>query len=123
MDDYLSKPIRPEELAKTLAKWLSQAALKLPSPVPVLETPTLVPTIESTDSCPINHATLADLKARGGQKFLQSIIQQFVNDALHCVTLIEQALDAHDLGKVQEAAHGLKGISRNMGADAIAQVV
>ena len=122
MDDYLSKPIRPDELSKVLAMWLPQATLSLPSPTPVLETPTPVPVMKSTDSGPINYATLADLKDRGGPQFLQSLIQQFVNDALNCVTLIEQALDAQDLLKIQEAAHGLKGISRNMGADALAQI-
>jgi len=38
------------------------------------------------------------------------------------VTLIEQALDKHDLTQIQETAHGLKGISQNRGADALAQV-
>ena len=50
------------------------------------------------------------------------MIQRFVVDALECVTLIEQALDTDDLAKAREGAHGLKGISRNMGATALAQV-
>jgi two-component system sensor histidine kinase/response regulator len=122
MDDYLSKPIRPEELGKTLAKWLPRPETE-PSPTPAtLKASTPVPRNSDTNSEPINHATLADLESRGGQQFLQSMIHHFVEDALHCVTLIEQALDTNDLSTIQEAAHGLKGISRNMGADSLAQV-
>ncbi len=122
MDDYLSKPIRPEELSKVLALWLPQAEMTLPSPTITEENATFVAGNISTNSSPINHATLADLKKRGGPKFFESMIRQFVEDALHCVTLIEQALDGQDLEKIQESAHGLKGISRNMGADDLAQV-
>ena len=50
------------------------------------------------------------------------MIHRFVEDALQCVTLIEQAADAHNLAQIQEAAHGLKGIARNMGADSLAQL-
>ena len=122
MDDYLSKPILPEKLAEILAKWLPQPGTK-PSPThKALKAFTPVPRNSETNSDPINHATLADLKNRGGQQFLQTMIHHFVEDALHCVTLIEEALDTHDLATIQEAAHGLKGISRNMGANALAQV-
>jgi ammonium transporter len=122
MDDYLSKPLRPDELSKVLAMWLPKAAIKLPSPVSTLETTIPLVKKEPMNSDPINQAILADLKAQGGIKFLHSIIQHFVEEALQCVTLIENALDTQDLEKVQEAAHGLKGISRNIGADALAQV-
>ena len=50
------------------------------------------------------------------------MIQKFVEDALQCVTLIEQALDAKNIYQLQEAAHGLKGIARNMGANSLAQL-
>lgn len=50
------------------------------------------------------------------------MIQKFVEDALACVTHIEQALDSHNPDQVQDAAHGLKGIARNMGAEALAEL-
>ncbi len=120
MDDYLSKPIRPEELSEILAKWLPQPAASPPPPTP--EAFTQPSTQDSSNSDVINLATLDELETLGGREFLHTMIQSFVEDALECVTLIEQALDNHDLTQIQEAAHGLKGISRNMGATALAQV-
>ena len=122
MDDYLSKPIRPEELSHVLAKWLPKSE-SLSSPIAensqafISSSPS-----NSNSSDVINHETLAELESLGGREFLQTISQKFLKDALECVTFIEEALENQDLTKVKEAAHGLKGISRNMGADALAQV-
>ncbi len=122
MDDYLSKPIRPEELARVLTKWLSPQTPSTPiQPETAISTPLPTPS-PSTDQSAVNLQTLKELENQGGREFLQTMIQRFVEDALHCVTLIEQALDTHDVATIQEAAHGLKGISRNMGAEALAQV-
>ena len=122
MDDYLSKPIRPEELSKILAKWLPKSETISSPATETLEAPTQPSPNDSSNSDPIDHDTLAELEILGGREFLQSMIHKFVEDALHCVTLIEQALDTQDFAQIQEAAHGLKGISRNMGADALPQV-
>jgi len=122
MDDYLSKPIRPEELSNILAKWLPKIdnrSSATPEPLEASSTPS---PYDSSDSVVIHQDTLEELEIMGGREFLQSMIHRFVEDALECVTRIEQALDNHDLPQIQEAAHGLKGISRNMGAEALAQM-
>ena len=120
MDDYLSKPIQPQQLAKILAKWLPETASLLTTPT--LETSMQSPRNDSSDSDCINHTTLKDIKMLGGSEFLQTMVHKFVEDALQCVTLIEQALDSQDFAQIEETAHGLKGISRNIGADTLAQV-
>ena len=122
MDDYLSKPIRPEELSKVLAKWLPQSETISSPATEALEASSQSSPNDSSYWDFINRDTLDELEILGGREFLQSMIRRFVEDALQCVTLIEQALDTQDLAKVQEAAHGLKGIARNMGTDALAQV-
>jgi HPt (histidine-containing phosphotransfer) domain-containing protein len=122
MDEYLSKPIRTEDLARVFAKWLPQQAHetspqdKAPPPA---APPFPPPAIRHST---LNVQTLIELEDLGGRKFLQAMIQMFVEDALQCVTLIEQALDAQNIHHLQEAAHGLKGIARNMGADSLAQL-
>ncbi len=121
MDDYLSKPIRPEELAKTLDQWLPQSNTRS-SPDPTHITASSSPPTPDSSPDVISHATLAELETLGGRDFLQTMIQRFVEDALECVTLIEQAIDKQDLSQIQDTAHGLKGISRNMGATALAQI-
>ena len=123
MDEYISKPIRPEELARVFAKWLPQqqdpstSIQEGPATLSPLTSPSA-----STDQPAINGQALKELEDLGGPEFLQSMIQKFVEDSLQCVTLIEQALDAQNIYQLQEAAHGLKGIARNMGADLLAQL-
>ena len=122
MDDYLSKPLRPEELDRVFATWLPQQTQSTPiHEEPATSAPSPSPAL-STDQPAINSQTLKELEDMGGREFLQSMVQRFVEDALQCVTLLEQALDSHDLVQIQDAAHGLKGISRNMGADSLAQL-
>jgi signal transduction histidine kinase/DNA-binding response OmpR family regulator len=124
MDDYLSKPIRPEELARVLAKWFPHQEATSPSIEQEGATTlaSLTSPAASTDQPAINGQTLKELENLGGREFLQAMIQKFVEDALQCVTLIEQAFDAQNIHHLQEAAHGLKGIARNMGADSLAQL-
>jgi CheY-like chemotaxis protein len=122
MDDYLSKPIRPEELARVFAKWLPPQAPSTPIQTDTATSTPLPSPSVSTDQPAINAQTLKELEDLGGREFLQTMIERFVKDALHCVTLIEEALDKNDLTQIYETAHGLKGISRNMGANALAQV-
>jgi len=121
MDDYLSKPIRPEELSNILAKWLPKIDNRSSSTPKPLKASSK-PSPHDSSSEVINQDTLEELEIMGGREFLQSMIHRFVEDALECVTRIEQALDNQDLTQIQEAAHGLKGISRNMGAEALAQM-
>jgi HPt (histidine-containing phosphotransfer) domain-containing protein len=122
MDDYLSKPLRPEALSKILANWLPKTKPLTPPTTEASTTSTPSVSSHSSPSPFINPETLEELEILGGREFLQTMVRNFVADALACVTLIEQGLNTLDLVKVQEAAHGLKGISRNMGTDALAQI-
>jgi CheY-like chemotaxis protein len=123
MDEYLSKPIRTEELARVFAKCLPQQAHET-SPQDKAPPSAVLPPPPSPSGgySTLNAQTLRELEDLGGRKFLQALIQKFVEDALQCVTLIEQALEAHNIHQLQEATHGLKGIARNMGADSLAQL-
>ncbi len=118
MDDYLTKPIRPEELAHILATWLPQETSSRVLPE---DSPPASP-MSSPDEPIVNPETLCKLKELGGKEFLEHMVRKFIEEALSCVTLIEQAIDDQDLNKIQESAHGLKGIARNMGAHVLAKV-
>lgn len=122
MDDYHSKPIRPEELACVLAKWLPEREqARTLNPKGPTDSPDSSLSLPHAPS-PVNQHVLNELEAMGGKEFLQQMIQEFVKDALHCVTLIEEAWDCQDPTSMEAAAHGLKGIARNMGADRLAEI-
>ena len=120
MDDYLSKPIKPEQFSEILVRWLSQntqakESLKdcshnsIPHPVP---SPSENPAVDPT--------MLAQWQELGGADFVARMVQQFVQDATDCVTAIEQAVISGDPQHLAEAAHGLKGICANVGANNLA---
>jgi HPt (histidine-containing phosphotransfer) domain-containing protein len=127
MDDYLSKPLRPDELAGVLAKWLYQEG-KIPAPVapscssPARSAPDVSLKRGTKLLQSLNMATLQQWEEIAGKAFVVKMVQKFVEDATDCVTAIEHAVDNQEAIQLTETAHGLKGICRNMGADVLAQV-
>ena len=81
MDDYLTKPIRPEELRRALER---QAPMVL------------------------DIATLLD-GIGGDRKLLVELVRLFLADAPKSIARIERAIARGDLKRLKEAAHALKG--------------
>ncbi len=122
MDDYLTKPIRPEELAAMLDRWLPSHSQEQQIPqTNVTQEETIFPSpveehSESEFSAPVDTTRLQEWGELGGQEFVTQMVEQFVKDVANCVSAIEKALDLRNDIALAEAAHGLKGISANIGA-------
>ncbi|GJL54752.1 MAG: hypothetical protein NPIRA02_18840 [Nitrospirales bacterium] len=67
-------------------------------------------------------AVLEEYRSMGGDAFVAQMVQQFAEDAMACVQQVEQAVEQGNACALAEAAHGLKGISRNMGAHRLADI-
>ncbi|GJL52576.1 MAG: hypothetical protein NPIRA01_38030 [Nitrospirales bacterium] len=89
---------------------LSQDAHTVPEP------------IHASEDVPIDMTVLEEYRSMGGDDFVAQMIQQFAEDAMTCVMQLEQAVEQGDSNTLAEAAHGLKGISRNMGAHRLAAI-
>ena len=50
------------------------------------------------------------------------MVNQFTQDATTCIAEVEQAVTNGDPARLAEAAHGLKGICRNIGANRLAEL-
>jgi two-component system, sensor histidine kinase and response regulator len=126
MDDYLSKPLRPEALALVLAKWVQHAVEVRPPDRPLGSPASPPPPEELTPQGkplhPLNRHVLDQWQEIGGKAFVEKMVQKFVEEATGCVIAIEQAMEAEDFVQLQETAHGLKGLARNMGADVLAHL-
>lgn len=132
MDDYMSKPIKHEELDCILAKWLSvkdNAEVLIDDNVLVSkhqddDRPGDGSGIGDLSSC-MNHVNasesilsvqmVAEWRATGDSAFIAKLVNQFVHDAVTCVERIQAALELQNASDVLEAAHGLKGMAANMG--------
>ena len=126
MNDYLTKPIRPEELARVLEHWLPEHthqdllldkndyddktgeknAARLND----------LGDQESESPNPIDPSRLQEWQELGGTEFVSRMAEQFVTDVTNCAYALTQALEQQDDNGLAEAAHGLKGICANIGA-------
>ena len=136
MDDYVSKPIKHEDLALIVAKWLPARE----SADGIMNAGEATPTppeaggeyrrSERDHSAPgksqvqvvdpiLSPHMVDDWRAAGGSEFVVKLVTQFINDAMACVEDIQCALDSQCANDMREAAHGLKGMAANMGLESL----
>jgi len=103
MDAYVSKPIRPGELLRTVD------GLAAARPAQEQEGPATDATPpDGTDGTALNQAAL--LAGFGGnRKVLREVIEMFLTDAPHLMGEIQRALQAGDQEALASSAHALKG--------------
>jgi two-component system sensor histidine kinase/response regulator len=110
MNDHVAKPIEPDELFKTLLKWVvPRTTLVSPLPVPsgaALEVD--LPTIEGLD-------TFTGLRRlRGNKPMYLALLHKFAAGQGDAVTHIRAALDADDWPTAERLAHTTKGVAANI---------
>ena len=113
MNDFIAKPFKVEHLHELLQKWL-------PTQLPNAQPKELPQTPTAQQYQVINLTTLAQLQESMGDGF-DELISLFISDAESRVDDIVEALAKHDLELLQRAAHSLKGASRYLGAEQLAQ--
>jgi PAS domain S-box-containing protein len=110
MDDYLSKPIRREELAAALARSESHA----------VSADDWEPEDDVGDADPVD---LAQLEAAvGDPTFVRELISTFLNDAPGLLGTLRSSLEQRDLEELRRAAHTLKSNGRTFGATTLASL-
>lgn len=134
MDDYVAKPIVPEELARVLSEIISLSDAQEVGNGEVIrvnsdlqgEKPQDITSNNSfgnlsvketlTIPFPIEQSKIEELTLLGGEQFLQRMLLQFIQDATKCIEGMKRALTIGDGQLYFSDAHGLKGLSGNMGA-------
>lgn len=114
MDDFLTKPLQRTDLLQTISKWLvaNQTPLTPPQSVP-REGPT-------GEDDPVDFEKA--IKEFDGQRDLVfSIIQEFANDIITQVEVMNTALAAGDAETLRKEAHSIKGGAANIHAVRLSQ--
>ncbi|MEB3338243.1 MAG: response regulator, partial [Leptolyngbyaceae bacterium] len=122
MDDYLSKPIRKEELVAKLEHWhqvILQASIQEQIPVSEMES---TPLLEIQGS-PVNWQHLLEISEED-EEFALDLLGLFIEDSKVSLQAIETALSnlasplaTDELAKIEHAAHQIKGASSNLGIE------
>jgi PAS domain S-box-containing protein len=105
MDDYVAKPIRPDELA---------AALGRARP--------LAPDGRTAAKEAFDGAALENLRELGGDEFLAEVIDTFVADAPTLLETLRRSLEEGETEELRRSAHTLKSNGATLGAEPFAEL-
>ncbi|HEU4370566.1 MAG TPA: response regulator [Methylomirabilota bacterium] len=116
MDDYLSKPIRVEELVTALER----SAARGPAPIrpadPARKTDQNRAAADRPSTQVLDHAAFERLRAAMGAGALTELLSTFVEDAQELVATMRRALGGKDTDSFRRAAHSLKSNAASFGA-------
>ena len=112
MDDYISKPIRIEELVRALYK--CQSLEKNVASSPELNNP-----LPQADSSIINGEALEEIKYMAGEdaaEFLVEMIDCYLGESPGLIAAIEKAISEDNASALRNSAHSFKSNSATLGA-------
>ena len=115
MDDYLSKPIRADELATVMSQQLSERRAGRDRRDPRGSKATEPEPQPGAVEQPLDEAVVGNSAMRSPPN-AESLIQTFEVSLPKCVADIESAISSEDENELRRAAHLLKGSSASLGA-------
>ena len=121
MDDYISKPVKPEELDEVLERSIPQSGTGADS----AEEGTNAAASSADASSPLDRSVLEglrELQQEGEPDVLVELIELFLEDVPLQLVALREAVKGEDADSVQRVAHTLKGSCGNMGAARMAEI-
>ena len=117
LDDYLSKPIRPEEMLPKIAtltgfKLQQRAALDSASPT----------STETAFAPIIDETVLSKLAKYGGKELVTASLRDFEDEAHELVREVDQTYQKQDYAAMQRSLHTLKGNAGTLGIQRVAEL-
>jgi two-component system, sensor histidine kinase and response regulator len=144
MDDYLSKPVRQEQLGTMLRKWLpaaasappartlsAAAATSVPAPSADGASPRLLPAADAMPAATampaaaatLDAAVIAELRQTLGEGTIyDEVVDAYLREAPIRLAGMQQALAAGDGEALRRLAHVLKGSSLTLGAGPVSKL-
>jgi CheY-like chemotaxis protein len=116
MDDFVPKPIDPDELWRVLLRWIP--ARTSTAPAPLVSSISQAPSIESVPGLD----TVAGMhRMMGKRKLYLQMLRRFVDGQHDTPERLRQALAIDDWETAERLAHNVKGVSGTVGATEVPQ--
>ncbi|HYD81986.1 MAG TPA: response regulator [Paucimonas sp.] len=113
MNDFISKPIEPEELWRALLRWVKPGDLSAPAGRTATAEPPPIPAIDGID-------TAAGLRRTLGKEALYlSLLRAFADGEAGTARALRAALERGDVETAHRIAHTLKATAGNIGATSV----
>ncbi len=124
MDDYLAKPVKPNELAAILEKWAAKERTLMPKADPGATAPAPPAPSDAQEPAldPETLDTLRDLQEEGEPSIIAELGDIFLGDVPKRLEDLEIALRERDMERWKRTTHTLKGSCGNIGARGMAAI-
>jgi HPt (histidine-containing phosphotransfer) domain-containing protein len=131
MDDYITKPVRPDVIAAVIERWVRSSAHIATVAVPVDEVPTPAPApepvtpptvVEERDVLDLGQIGLLRSLDDGEGMVLAEVISEYLDQSLVQRDALADALAAGDAYAIERSAHALRGASANVGGARLAEI-
>lgn len=120
MDDYLSKPVKGEELEAALQRWIPPADLTparpseaQPAPAGIRELGEVRSSASARKPPAFDPVMLLD-NIGGDEEFLRQLLGMFLARSTGMLERVTEAVDRDEPHKIEQAAHVLKGTAGNL---------
>ncbi|MEY5047791.1 MAG: multi-sensor hybrid histidine kinase [Bacteroidota bacterium] len=122
MDDYISKPIRPESLISKIVEWLPESIKNIDSindESSVIKLENIVP---NSDLPIIDEEVRAQLMKYGGIELLQDMWNDFIEESNVLITQSLHAFEVSDFQQLRSHIHTIKGSAGTLGLLQITEI-
>ncbi len=121
MDDYITKPINPEELAAALERWAPVAPRPRASEA---EAQPQAPAQTQTQDAPLDQLVLDKLRRleKTSPGLLRNVADLFLQDTPPRLADLRDAMLRQDAARLARLAHAMKGSAANLGARGMAAI-
>ena len=118
MNDYLSKPVEPEEILKMMIKWLAPESTRQEylSQTKALNESEKLHNIKTIDKAVVWDKAAALKRVFGKSINLKRLIKVFLEDMPQRLEDLDEAIEKKDVEKIASIAHTIKGVAGNMSA-------
>ena len=115
MDDFISKPVSPENLAEITAKWLNHSTTRDQPSSPVSDSPQSQAPEATDGSSQPEVAAILEQRLNGDRGLGLRLIKIFLEDSPPKLSDLEKAITAGNLSEARRLAHALTGSAAVIG--------